>query len=68
LLTNQLSAERTLSLLGDAADAGIESLEDVRRDGRPIFKDSHHFSRTLFGQSLMTIFDRHHFNRALASL
>ena len=29
-LTNQLSAERTSSLKGDAADAGLEALEDVR--------------------------------------
>lgn len=29
-LTNQLSAERTSSLLGDAAAAGVEALEDVK--------------------------------------
>ena len=33
-LTNQLSAERTSSLLGDAAAAGVEALEDVNLQGK----------------------------------
>ena len=42
-LTNQLSAERTSSLLGDAAAAGVEALEDVKnlqgKAGKNVHRD-----------------------------
>ena len=42
-LTNQLSAERTSSLLGDAAAAGVEALDDVKniqaKDSKNVHRD-----------------------------
>ena len=42
-LTNQLSAERTSTLLGDAAAAGVEALDDVKniqaKDSKNVHRD-----------------------------